>query len=237
MATTTILQRGPVSVVDYCCRIPAGARPFVEVHGGYSVSYVRKGSFGCVARGRSHELVAGSVMVGFPGDEFVCTHDHACGDECLSVRLSPELVATLGGRSEAWRIGAVPPIAELMLLGERAQACVEGRGDLGLDEAGLSLAARFLEVVSGRVTPAPAAIRRAGAPARRGCCALDRCACARAARPRLDCGAHRCQRMAFPAVILGRSRRHATPVPGALAAAARRTAARRRGPIDHRNCG
>jgi hypothetical protein len=56
-------------------------------HSITSVSYVRKGSFGCRTRGRSFELVTGSILVGYPGDEYVCTHDHVCGDECLSIFL------------------------------------------------------------------------------------------------------------------------------------------------------
>ena len=35
------------------------------------------------------ELVAGSMLVGHPGDEYICTHDHVCGDECLSFFLAP----------------------------------------------------------------------------------------------------------------------------------------------------
>jgi AraC family transcriptional regulator len=42
---------------------------------------VPKGSFGCRTRGRCFELVVGSILVGHPGDEFICTHDHVCGDE------------------------------------------------------------------------------------------------------------------------------------------------------------
>ena len=87
MGFRSTLNAGPVSVTEYRCEIAPGTPPFVEWHGGYSVSYVRKGSFGCITRGRSHELVAGSVMIGFPGQEFVCTHDHVHGDECLSIRL------------------------------------------------------------------------------------------------------------------------------------------------------
>jgi len=51
----------------------------------------------------------------------------------------------------------VPPLPELMVLGELAQAAAERRSDLGLDEVGLLLAARFLELVSGHKRPAPAA--------------------------------------------------------------------------------
>ena len=47
--------------------------------------------------GVSFELVAGSVLVGFPGDEDACTHDHVCGDECLSFFSTPELVEMIGG--------------------------------------------------------------------------------------------------------------------------------------------
>jgi AraC-like DNA-binding protein len=111
---------------------------------------VRKGSFGCRSRGRSFELVAGSVMVGHPGDEYVCSHDHVCGDECLSFFLSSELVQAIGDRRETWQIGYAPPLPELMVLGELAQAAADGRSDVGLDEIGQLFASRFVEIVSGR---------------------------------------------------------------------------------------
>ena len=88
MTATTLLQRQSISVSDFRCSAGPGDTPFVEQHRCHSISYVRKGSFGCHSRGRSFELVAGSVLVGHPGDEYVCTHDHVCGDECLSFFLS-----------------------------------------------------------------------------------------------------------------------------------------------------
>jgi AraC-like DNA-binding protein len=94
--------------------------------------------------------VAGSILVGHPGDEYVCTHDHVCGDECLSFFLAPELVEAIGDRAEVWRIGCAPPLPELMVLGELAQAAADGRSDVGLDEVGQVFASRFVEVVSGR---------------------------------------------------------------------------------------
>ncbi len=59
-----------------------------------------------------------------------------CGDECLSFFLAPELVEAIGDRAEIWRIGAAPPLPELMVLGELAQAAADGRSDVGLDEIG-----------------------------------------------------------------------------------------------------
>ena len=143
------LRGGSISVIDYRCNAGPSDEPFVELHHGFSVSYVRKGSFGCRTRGESFELVPGSILVGHPGDEYTCTHDHhVLGDECLSLHFAPELVETLGNRSEIWRIGALPPLPGLMVLGELAQAAGDGRSEVGLDEVALWLAARFVDVAS-----------------------------------------------------------------------------------------
>src|SRR6202166_2496782 len=152
MTATTLLQQKSISVSDFRCSAGPEDTPFVERHRYrcHSVSYVRKGSFGCRTRGRSFDLVAGSILVGHPGDEYVCTHDHVCGDECLSFFLSPELVEAIGDRAEVWQIGSAPPLPELMVLGELAQAAAEGRSDVGLDEVGQAFASRFVGVVSGR---------------------------------------------------------------------------------------
>src|SRR6267154_6176853 len=150
MTRTTLLQRGSISVSDFRCSAGPDDTPFAEQFGGHSISYVRKGSFGCHSRGRFFELVAGSILVGHPGAEYVCTHDHVCGDECLSFFLGPELVEAIGDRAEVWRIGSAPPLPELMVLGELAQAAADGRSDVGLDEVGQEFASRFVEMVSGR---------------------------------------------------------------------------------------
>lgn len=149
MPLQKMLHESAIQVVDYRCTAAPGDVSFPEVHRLDSLSYVRRGSFGCRVRGESFELVAGSVFVGRAGDEFVCTHDHhLAGDECLSFQLTGELVDTLGLHAEHLRVGGVPPLPELMVLGELAQTVVEGGSDLGVDEVGLLFAARFLEVVA-----------------------------------------------------------------------------------------
>jgi AraC-like DNA-binding protein len=163
MTRTTLLQRGSICVSDFRCSAGPDDVPFAEQFDSHSISYVRKGSFGCRSRGRFFELVAGSILVGHPGDEFVCTHDHVCGDECLSFFPTPELVEAIGDRTEVWRVGAAPPLPELMVLGELAQAAADGRSDVGLDEVGYAFVRRFVEVVSGRapkLAPATARDRR-----------------------------------------------------------------------------
>ena len=144
------LPGGSISVFDYRCEVGPGDKPFVELHDHYSIAYVRKGSFGYRARGESFELVAGSILVANRGDEYVCTHDHAYGDECLSFVFSETLLEAIGSQNGIWRTGCLPPIPELVVLGELAQAAVDGRSDLALDEAGMLLAARFVDVASGR---------------------------------------------------------------------------------------
>ncbi|HEV8390623.1 MAG TPA: AraC family transcriptional regulator, partial [Dongiaceae bacterium] len=114
-----------------------------------SISFVRKGSFGYRTRGKYFELVAGSVLVGRAGDDYVCSHDHVCGDECLSFQLAPELVEAIGDHRSIWSIGALPPVPELMVLAELADAAAARHSDVALDEAGLLMAARFVEVAGG----------------------------------------------------------------------------------------
>ncbi len=125
MTATTLLQRRSITVSDFRCSARPGDTPFVEQHTCHSISYVRKGSFGCRSRGRFFELVE-----------------------------------AIGDRAEIWQLGAAPPLPELMVLGELAQAAADGRSDVGLDEVGQVFASRFVEVVSGRARePVSAAAR------------------------------------------------------------------------------
>jgi AraC family transcriptional regulator len=154
MPVCTVLKSGALRVIDYRCSAGPHDRPFIERHGSYSISYVRRGSFGCETRGQSFELVAGSFLLGRPDDEYLCTHEHhPHGDECLSFHFDAPLLDALGLPADSWRSGALPPLAELGVLGERAQAAAEGRTDLDLAEAGTLLAGRFLHLVSGKPLP------------------------------------------------------------------------------------
>jgi len=150
MATKDVFRGNTVTVIDYRCEAEPHAPPFVELHNSFSLSYVRRGTFGCRARGRSFELVAGSILVGHPGDEYTCTHEHRGRDECLSFHLAPALVEAVGYRPEIWQSVRVPPLPELVVLGELAQSAAEGSSEIGLDEVGVLLADRFVAILSGR---------------------------------------------------------------------------------------
>ena len=169
MPGTTLLARDSLTVVDYRCDAGPDDLPFPEVHRSFAIAYVRNGSFCYRCRGGAFELVAGSVLIGNAGDEFVCTHEHHDrGDECLSFHFPSDAVEALDigtsrERERLWHTGGVPPLPELMVLGELAQSAAAGRSDVGVDEAGLMLANRLAALVSGRSrtqTAAPARDRR-----------------------------------------------------------------------------
>ena len=154
MQINTVFQSGALSVTDYRCSAAPGDKPYFELFSTHTIAYVRKGSFGCCSRGRSYELVPGSLLVGHAGDEYSCTHDHhAGGDECLSFQFAPEIVEAVGDDSRIWRMGCIPPLPKLMVLGELAQSASEGGSDVSVEEVGLILAGRLVELLSDRPRP------------------------------------------------------------------------------------
>ena len=152
MAVATPIKTGrALTVVDYRCTARPGDRPFEEHHDATAIAYVRAGSFGYRCRGVAHELVTGAALIACAGDDYVCTHDHhGGGDECLSFHLAPEVADALDPTGATWRRGAVPPIAALAVLGERAQAAARGDEDTAVDELGLAFAARLCALATGR---------------------------------------------------------------------------------------
>ncbi len=154
MSATTLFRSPLLSVIDYRCSAGPRDRPFQELHHNHSISYVRKGTFGCQHRGRLHDLVAGGLLIGYPGDEYMCTHEHhGGGDECLSFHFTQAGLNALGHdgiqRAKPWQAGAMPPLPPLMLLAELAQAVVDRDHDIALDELGLLLLGRWRALVSG----------------------------------------------------------------------------------------
>lgn len=160
MTTTTLMRCEAIAVTDYRCSRGPHDAPYSELHEAYSIAYVRKGTFGYRYRGQAFELVAGSVLLGRPGDEYMCTHEHACGDECLAFSFTVELAETIGAGSSLWETGCLPPVAEAMVFGELAQAAANSSSEIGIDEAGLLFTASCADLVAPRPSPAPRASAR-----------------------------------------------------------------------------
>lgn len=151
MRVSTLLHDTSLSVIDYQCDKGHGDSPLRAAHEHYTLCYLRKGSFTYHARGQSYEMLPGSILCGHPGEAYVCTYDrHVWGDECLAFRFEPALLDTIGAHErDIWRIGRVPAVPALSLLGEVARAAADGRSDIGAGEAGMLLAAAFVKAMSG----------------------------------------------------------------------------------------
>lgn len=155
MVAAREIHSGPIRVVDFRCSAGPRDRAFTEHHGDHCVSFVRSGSFGYRIDGESFELVAGSLLVGRAGADYVCTHEHhPRGDECLSFHLDADVAATFGPR-RAWQVGALPPLPEMMVLGELAQSVAGGDSDVAMDEVAALFVGRFVELASSGRAGAP----------------------------------------------------------------------------------
>ena len=149
MRTTERFSSNGLSVREYFCDSGPDDAPFSEHHHVFTLSFVRSGGFGYRRGGRAFDLVAGSVLIGHEGDEYVCTHEHVHGDDCLSFEFSPDLIDEAA--SPARSAAVVAPVSPLMIFGEFAQSAIDGRSDLGLDE----VAWLFLDRVSREVADVP----------------------------------------------------------------------------------
>ena len=68
----------------------------------------------------------------------------------MSFQLDPATVDAIGARAALGQSRGVPPLPELMVVGELGQAALDGRSDVGVDEVGLWFTTRFIEIMSGR---------------------------------------------------------------------------------------
>jgi AraC-like DNA-binding protein len=87
-------------------------------------------------------------MVGRPGAEYVCTHDHVHGDHCLSIQMDADFAESFEGGEAIWETGCVAPLAETMVAGALASAAARGEADIGLDEAAILLIGAFVRLAA-----------------------------------------------------------------------------------------
>ena len=146
MQATTLYAGDAFSVFLYRCTAGPADPPFTEVHAVHSLSYVRAGAFGCRTLGAEHQLVAGSVLVGRPGQEYVATHEHhGCGDECVSVTLSPPLAEVM----VAAQLGALQFAEKVVgMVRQPASVKVNAKDRRRAIDAALWLEANFKQAVN-----------------------------------------------------------------------------------------
>lgn len=146
------------------CRAGADERPRDEAHQAFSVTLVERGTLGYRTRAGRARLSAGWLMLGNPGEGYVCSHEDSdgSGDDCVVLSISAPAFdaasAALGLPGAPARFGraALPPSPRVSaLLGSLADDGIEG---FALEEAALQV----IGIVQGSLHEgaAPAAVAR-----------------------------------------------------------------------------
>lgn len=142
---STALDRDGVRVADVACRHPRG-RGKAEEAPAHAIVFVRRGHF--VRRGEAGEELfdPSSAYCMNPGEEHRYDHPGAGGDDCTTLFLTADLVASLWGGDPVLPSGSLRPSTRLDL--EQRLLLAEARqgGDPDeLAERALLLAAGLLE--------------------------------------------------------------------------------------------
>jgi AraC-like DNA-binding protein len=168
LSMRTIVNRDGVEISDVACRHPRGRGHTDEQTTGHTIVFVRRGCFLRSANGVESLLDPTVAFCMNAGEEQRYDHPHDHGDDCTSMVLAPELVASLWGGEQqlpSTQLHTSPAIdLEHRLL---LSAGRRGTDTHELVERALLLAARALEqsdprpVSSGRLATIHA--RRAAA--------------------------------------------------------------------------
>jgi AraC family transcriptional regulator len=161
-----------LSVTRWVCSAGPRDRPFPEEHRAATLAVVLGGSFCYRCRGRTHALVPGAVMLGEPGEPFVCSHEHGVGDVCLSVGLSEGLLESAASVCAApgrlFAASVAPPRARVVAVARALEQAARA-GEGGADELALALAGEVFAALAGQAPraaePSPADRARAVAAA------------------------------------------------------------------------
>ena len=162
-----VLARGEGwSVADLLCTSGPRDRPLEEQHSQVSIAVVIAGSFQYRRAGgsRTGELMTpGSVLLGNPGQNFECGHEHGTGDRCLSFSYAPDCFdaiaapAGAGRGGPAFRMLRLPHVRALSPLIAQAYArlardserMVDPTPGMWWEEFSIRLAASALRLASG----------------------------------------------------------------------------------------
>ncbi len=167
--TTRLIGQGHGwRISEVVCRAGPADPRFEERHEDFGIGVVLGGSFGYRSGTGRALLHPGAVMLGNAGACYECGHEHAAGDRCIAVQISPalfeEIAAFVAGTAH-YRFGApmLPSgahTARLLLALEEAAA---GRVAMPPDELALTAAEQVIAASTGsalRCEPCPAADER-----------------------------------------------------------------------------
>jgi len=142
---------GLVRVREYDCTASAGDPPQAEQFERGSIAIVRSGVFGIRTGKHTQVLSTGFLLLGNAGQNYEASHDHGVGDHCLVFDFRgtalEELAESLrkGAGPHPFALNVLPPDPRVDAFRRLAQEELSlRRGDMGLEEVALSLAAHVL---------------------------------------------------------------------------------------------
>ncbi|HEY3455750.1 MAG TPA: AraC family transcriptional regulator [Bryobacteraceae bacterium] len=169
LAARTLARGDGWTVQDIICTSGTKDRSFAEQHQLFSVAMVLAGSFqyrgSNPANGHGELMTPGSMLLGNPGQNFECGHEHATGDRCLSFHYSPEyferIAADAGvrGTKTVFPVLKFPPLRGLAPLLFRASTVLHKsfalppEGRLLWEELSLEVAVQSLRTATGHLKP------------------------------------------------------------------------------------
>jgi AraC-like DNA-binding protein len=178
LSARTVLSRDGVEIADVACRHPIGRGRHTEAAVGRAVVFVRRGCFVRSVDGVETLFDPTVAYCMNPGEEQRYDHPHAHGDDCTSLSLGDELLASLWGGEPTLPSGPLFVSPQLDLEHRLLLAAAHrGEDPHEVIERTIALTARALEqadprrVVAGQ--PATVKARRALADEAREALAAD----------------------------------------------------------------
>ncbi len=149
-----------LDVMYVICHSGPDDQPFEEKNYYVSLAIVVEGTFKYRARRAPVLLSPGSLLLISAEDNFECSHEHGCGDRCISFQYEPayfeRIAADVGARGNALKFSQdrLPALPSLIPLSAEAQAGMAGPHAVDLEELAVDLAATVLsELADSRVSP------------------------------------------------------------------------------------
>lgn len=154
--TSRLVARGEGwDVSEVVCVAGPMDRPFEEQHSRTLIAVVVEGTFQYRSQGRTEELMTpGSLLLGNPGECFICAHEHGTGDRCLAFRYAPEffqhMFSNCGAPRMRFRASRLPPIrVSAPLIAKALELLRLGVSTTAFEELSLQVAAQTVDLENG----------------------------------------------------------------------------------------
>jgi AraC family transcriptional regulator len=151
-------------VKDVICDAGPDDSPFEEKNDYVSIAVVVAGSFKYRSARGSVVLSPGSLLLGSADESFECSHEHGCGDRCVSFNYEPAFFERLAadcagkGASLKFPVHRLPELPSLIPLTAEAHLGLHRPRSINFEELALGLAGKVLNMLDGSPvsTKAPA---------------------------------------------------------------------------------